>query len=66
MSSTLRRANACPRKQKQAKARTDFELKLQLSSQIRQNKVKQNKARQRKAKKSKARQSKAKQCRPAV
>jgi len=32
MSSVLRDANTCPGKQQQAKARTDFELKLQLRS----------------------------------
>ena len=32
MSSILHGANACPSKQQQAKARTDFELKLQLRS----------------------------------
>jgi hypothetical protein len=32
MSSILHGANACPSKQQQAKANTDFELKLQLRS----------------------------------
>ena len=65
MSSLLRRANTCPSKQKQATARTDFELKLQLSSKVTQSTAKQGKARERKAKEGKERESKAKQCRQA-